>query len=74
MALGDWKMVIGNCKRDLLAGNMHFPRFLGVGGREPAFFLGFLMVRVAAGGRDKGRMTLECWFAGRWGGTIGREY
>ena len=45
-----------------------FPRFLGVGGREPAFFLGFLMVREAAGGREQGRMTLEFGFAGRWGG------
>ena len=56
------------------AGNLHVPTFFG--GRGPAtcifprffegrwpetcIFLGFWGVREAAGGRDQGRMTLEC--------------
>ena len=46
------------------------------GGRGPGTcifptYVGSLMVREAAGGRDQGRMTLECRFAGRWGGAYG---
>ena len=44
-----------------VGGRQHafFLVFWGVGGRKPAFFLGFVRVREAVGGRQQGQMALK---------------
>ena len=38
MVHGDWKMVLGYCKMDLLAGNLHFSLVFGGSGPETYIF------------------------------------
>ena len=74
MALGDWKIVIGNGKMDLLAGNMHFSKVFG--GRGPGTCVFPKFFDGPGGGRREGPRPNDAGMPVCWplGGTIGGEY